>query len=174
MLRRVLLVVALALGVAGCAHRPRADRTWTPLPFDEAEYAALPKTGTGVVRGQVFAQTVGGTVKTGAGSDVLLIPATKFRDQWYRETFVYHHLATTNQDPRYAKFDRIKNADGDGRFAFDKVPPGRYYILSNVNWEAVSDNPYSRRLGLTDSQGGLVLRIVEVKDGETTDAILKR
>jgi hypothetical protein len=174
MLRKVLLVVALASVVAGCAHRLRADMIWTPLPFDEAEYAALPKAGTGVVKGQVFAKTIGGTVKTGAGSEVLLIPATKFNDQWYRETFVYQHAALTNPDARYATFNRVKTADGDGRFEYTKIPAGRYYVLSHVTWEAVSDNPYSRRLGVTDTQGGWVSRVVEVKDGETTEAILSR
>lgn len=171
-LKNNIAAILAGIVLVGCAA-PRPP-SFTPLPFDQAEYDALPKTGTGIVRGQVFAKTVGGDVKKGAGNDVLLIPVTAFRRQWYNEVLIRHRPATAQWDPRYMEYDRKKTTDGEGRFEFTAVPPGQYYVLSNISWETISENRYLRQAGITDTQGGLVVRTVDVTNDAITDAILSR
>lgn len=164
MLVKVAKLVAI-LTVAGCAT-PRP--TWTPMPFDEVEYAALAKEGTGTLRGQVFAKTRGGDVKKGAGNLVVLLPATKYGDQRYQEEFISNKLAAVGEDPRYVKYAKTKTTDGDGKFEFTNLPPGKYYLLSHITWESPSTS------GGTELQGGRVFGKFEVKNGAATDAILTR
>jgi hypothetical protein len=158
----LLLAAALA---SACGVQPREHApTWTPLPFDEAEYAALPKTGTDVVRGQVLASTGEGQVRKGAREEVLLIPATTYRDQWYIEKLMQGKAATAEQDARYSKYDRRSVTDADGRFEFIDVPPGPYYVLGRVVWSVAAPGGAM--------QGGLLIRKVQVENGRTTQVNL--
>lgn len=157
------LVISLA---SGCAMLQ--PPTFEPLPFDEAEYNALPKVGTGTVKGQVFAKTRGGDVKKGAGNNVILIPATVYGNLRYREQVIGGKLLAKAEDPRYARYVREQTTDGDGRFTFTNVPSGKYYAVSYITWEAPSSNPYLT----TETQGGKVHKEIEVQNDQTLEVIL--
>ncbi len=170
-MRKLQFIAALSIIglLVGCAA-PRV-KTFTPLPFDDAEYAALPKTGTGIVRGQVFAKTVGGDIKKGAGENVVMFPATKYGDQRYVEQVIGGKLLSEAEDSRYKNYVFIKTTDGDGKFEFLNVPPGSYYVLSNITWTVIEPNKFG---SINRLQGGKVSRKIEVKNDGATDAILNR
>lgn len=163
-------IASVLLGqLAGCSISPPVYPRFTPLPFDAVEYAALPTTGTGVVRGQVFATTVGGDVKKGAGESVVMFPATKYGDQRYYEQVIHGKYAAVPEDSRYQLYVLKKTTDGDGRFEFRDVPPGKWYIVSNVRWSIFEPGSYGP---VERKQGGSVSDTIYVRNGAVTDAIL--
>jgi ABC-type transport system substrate-binding protein len=158
-----VIVSGLMLAIAGCAAA-----TVQRMPFPEAEYAALAKTGTGRVTGQAFMRTIGGDVKVAAGSDVALNPVTSYSQQWYDVVYVQRKNITA-WDPRLDEYVMNTRADAEGRFEFVNVPPGDYFVRSLVLWAAPT-GPY----GSLQQQGGFVVERITVNDGEETKVIVTR
>lgn len=167
MFKKLGMLAAIVLILSGCATQP----TWTPLPYNEAEYAPYKKKGTGIVKGDVFAKTVGGDVKKGSGSNVYLMPATTFGDQRYKEAFVNGAVATVDADPRHGENVKKVQADIDGKFQFTEITTGKYYVFSSVFWEiqkwdSILGRYYSVRTG------GNVIKQIDVTNGKTTEVSL--
>lgn len=162
-MKNVWIPFILAAAISGCAvtqPQPLVPR----VPFPVAEYEALPKTGTGSVTGQAFLRTVGGDVKYGAGSDVYLQPVTAYTKQWY-EVNILGGRQLENPDPRATLGQLSTQADGNGNFTFNNVPPGNYFLSSAVRWSAPS------QYGLVP-QGGVIVKIITVSDGKQTSQLL--
>ncbi|WP_240043576.1 hypothetical protein [Pseudomonas rhizoryzae] len=156
-----LTVAALALAaLGGCvAVQPQARSL-----FPAAEYSYLPKTGTGSVRGQVFMRTVGGDVKYGAGSNVELTPVTSYTEEWYNASFV-RKVPIAAPDSRLLSYIRNKRADGTGSFKFTDLPPGEYFVVSEVRWQAPT------QFGLAP-QGGFIATRVTVENDKESEVIV--
>lgn len=158
----VLAIVCLT----GCARpvvhfEPR-------IPFPEAEYQALPRSGKAVVKGQAFLKTVGGDVKTAAGNKVWLNPITSYSRDWYARSYM-GGARLEDPDPRINSYVQTQTADGDGRFTFRNVPPGAYYVTTSVVWQVP--------MGYADwtkAQGGIVAAVVRVDGDETVEVIVTR
>lgn len=165
-MKRVLWGAAMAAVLAGCAV-PVQQKTYDPLPFNAAEYEALPTTGTGVVRGQVFLKTRGGDVKKGAGSPVVLTPATSISEQTYREGYLGGKRPSSKGGGETEKYWRRSTADAEGRFEFRDVPPGKFFVLSEVVWEAPT------QFGLA-KQGGLIVMPVQIENDKAVEVIVTK
>jgi hypothetical protein len=163
-MRRLTGILIVTLCACGCQETPPVAR----IPFPQAEYAALPKTGTGVVRGQAFLKTRGGDVKTAAGSLVWLNPATSYAEQWYEVGYL-KDSPLEPVDPRVRQYNLETVADAEGRFEFRNVPPGDYFLATQVVWEA----PTGYR-GSPVPQGGLVAKRITVRDGQEQQVVLTR
>lgn len=163
-LKKLGLIAFAISALNGCAIPQQ--QVIPRIPFPAAEYAALPTKGTGSVTGQVFMRTVGGDVKYGAGSDVYLLPATSYADQWY----VVNYLGgkpLAERDPRAEQGQFVTQADGTGYFTFSDVPPGKYYLSSKVTWQAPT------QYGLMP-QGGVVAKLVTISDGKQVREMLTK
>lgn len=150
---------AATLAVTGCAQQQLVHFP----PFPAAEYSKLERTGAGTVTGQAFLRTKGGDVKSGAGSEIQLIPATSYSAVYYNAYKA--RLPTDNPDPQAKQYTFRTQADATGGFEFKNVPKGRYYLAGEVTWMA--PGPY----GLS-KQGGLLLKEVNVSDGAQVKIML--
>ena len=164
---RLFTTLSLAALLVGCAvpfQNPQAPAR--RMPFPEAEYLALPKTGTATVRGQAFLTTKGGDVKVAAGKRVLLNPVTSYSLEWYERSYVPRRRIE-EADPKLEAYIRTQIADGNGRFVFKNVPTGEYFIITTITWEVPTGYQ-----GGVQVEGGMVAKRIKVNAGEEVEAIV--
>lgn len=155
---RLAFALLIAVLVAGCATTPQPRRaTYSP-----EEYQRFRSDGSGVIEGQAFLVTIGGDVKVGAGREVWLNPVTTYSTEWYERGVIAYE--TLEPAPAEVPPPRTTVADGEGRFRFERLPAGDYYLACRIDW-AVSQ--YSMA-------GGVAHAKVTVVDGQTTKAVVTR
>lgn len=152
-----------AVALASCAAlQPPVERIEFPIEI----YEALPTEGDAVVEGQAFMKTRGGDVKTAAGEQVLLNPVTPYSEQWFEVGYQGGRMLT-DPDPRQYQFIRRTVADADGRFRFEDVAPGDYFLTGLVRWEVFMGSYMS-------PQGGYICERITVNPGDELSLILTR
>ncbi len=161
---RHLVLLALMTFLAACATGGSSPET--RMPFPEKEYQALPKTGTGVVKGRAFVETEGGVIKTAAGNEVILNPVTSYSMEWYEKAYLPGRPMVP-ADPRLSKYIMTQIVDADGRFTFKNVPSGEYFVTTKIEWTAKTGGQ-----GSSQRRGGTISRRVIVKDGYETEVII--
>ena len=67
-------------------------------------------------------------------------------------------------DPAYWDDSRKTVCDIDGKFIFNNLPSGEYYVSTMIVWNV---NNY-------DYEGGVISKRIKVKDGETIPVSLSR
>lgn len=160
----ISVLSALVLGLAtGCAHGPR----YYPrdMPFVEEEYAPYARRGSATIQGVAYLETSSGRVILGAGSRVYLNPVTSYSREWF-DRYVREGLLLEDPDPRLDRYVRETRANRYGRFRFEGVPAGEYYLASPIIWR--------ERLGSREKleRGRIAYAQVRVREGRTLNAIL--
>jgi hypothetical protein len=124
------------------------------------------KAGTGKIIGQAFLKTIGGDVKYGAGNTVTIHPVTSLTTEWYDKVIV-KGIPLVAGDPHTDDYRRQTIADAEGRFEFDGLPTGDYYVTCGITWGVPSD------IGIQPTDG-IAYAKVTVRNGATTKAIVTR
>lgn len=163
---RPVLAAALAASVgAGCGAGQGGP---IEAAFDPkaAEFALKP--GTGTIDGQAFLRRDQGRLVTAAGERVFLIPATSYTMERFNRMFggeyrSYYGNEVAAPPDDYYRFRREAKVDMSGRFTFSNLSAGRYIVATRVFWT-------EPRSFLT--HGGAVYDVVEVKENESSQAIL--
>jgi hypothetical protein len=171
---RTPICAALAL-VTGCVFQaqPAQQPTRVALStsFDAAAVAWSEGEGPNRLEGAALLRTQGGDAKTCAALDVALIPVSLHSRE--RMTHLYGntrsgfnpagtgHPVFTNDSPAFYESIRWSKCDSTGRFEFEGVPDGEWFVESVVSWNA------GRWL-----QGGALMQRVQLAGGQTKKIVL--
>jgi hypothetical protein len=172
-----LAVSMVALSSCTLATAPGVYTTpkepFTPKQTFSAEEVAWAKQpGTNTIEGSALLRQQGGGVVTCGGSEVDLIPASKYASE--RLTYLYggpdggytsalsmmYYKEPPPPNPEYQRTWRKTICDAQGKFKFTNLPDGGWYVLSEVRWT------------VNTPQGGYIAKFVQVKDGETKEVVL--
>lgn len=159
---RILALSLLSLSLAACNSAPPPPQA----RFDPAEAAFLNRPGKTAITGQAFLPDKTGRagVRYAAGEVVRLIPATSYAQA---RLDAYFHgakfapaasIQKNDPDPQYLAHMRVTKAGPTGRFDFENVPPGRYFVSTQVIWKP--EEKFS-------TEGGLIYEEVTVTGAET-------
>jgi hypothetical protein len=169
-LRRVWAAVAVVL-TAGCATpAPPAQVT---SPFNASDVAWSRAAGTATVEGRAAIPVAGDVSRTCAGGEAQLLPAGTYAAEMMRIVFGsdvrgFAPLASsrypTNIAADFKSTVRRIGCDAEGRFRFDGVPAGRWYVFSNVVFRSAG--------GEAAPQGGALMQRIDVAEGARANVLL--
>ncbi len=133
-----MLAALAALSLFACNSAAPPD-----LRFDAAEASYIRTPGKGTIEGQAFLRDEHGqvNVRYASGEVVRLIPATSYArarmTHYYGDKKFVPAIAIpkVEPDPEYAAYTRTTKAGSTGRFSFDHVAPGRYFVTTQLTWK---------------------------------------
>ena len=174
---KISFIAVSALAAAGCAS---PSKVFINSKFDTGEANNLLAAGKNTVKGSALIRQMAGGVVTCAGLPVTLIPATAYADERLPKTFVPRTFMVNDSgfmsfriadsypapifipdEPQYPQLTRNSICDAQGFFKFDQLADGSFYIWTTVQWYVDKDK-----------QGGVLLKRVSVKNGETKEIVL--
>jgi hypothetical protein len=141
-MRRALLPVlpfAVAMLLLSACNRNPPDGG---VGLDAGEAAYIKTQGKATIEGQAFLRDKHGQVNAryASGEVVRLVPATRYAQARFshfygQSKFVpAHSIPKTEPDPQYSEYTRTTKANSTGRFTFDNVAPGRYFVTTQLTW----------------------------------------
>lgn len=113
--------------VLGCTHRHRKQEE-----INQREYASYRTRGTAVVSGQVTMTLPSGTELVGSACQVRLTPVTTDSTRYIQDVVLQGGTKQWKEDADAVWW--VTTADEAGRFKFEEVPSGSYYLTCPVAW----------------------------------------
>ncbi|WP_054142276.1 hypothetical protein [Bosea sp. AAP35] len=157
---KVRVIICVALALSACVERKPAT-----VAFSVEEAAFIKKPGTTTITGHAFRTKPNGAVVNAAGEVVRLVPATayareRFANLYGKRRYVPHrdYPRDNTPDPAYGEYTRTTKAESNGRFIFQNVAAGAYFVTTQVIWG--DEDAFSR-------EGGSVYDSVTVTGRET-------
>jgi hypothetical protein len=167
------IISALALTLVGCATT-RPEVVKISAPFNEVAAAEAMKPGNNIITGSAFMRQRGGGVVTCAGASVELLPATPYAIERIGHLYgnkseglrtVAQHQKPFQFDPDaegYIRIARKTKCDAQGKFTFEKVADGEFFLVTTVVWS----------LSTYTTDGGTIMQRLSVSGGEAKSVVL--
>ncbi len=138
MSRRIAVLLAAAALIAACQQTRVIAVGET---FDPKAAAAALAPGDNTIRGSAFSRKLSSTIVPAAGEVVRLVPANAYSDARIKAFYGDSKMADgtkrvdfADTHPEYVALTRTTKADKKGDFEFERVRPGRYYLITRVFW----------------------------------------
>jgi hypothetical protein len=131
----LLRTCTIATALAGCQTTAEA-----PVRFDATAAAFIHQQGNARIDGHAFYRAETGRVIFAAGEHVWLVPVTAYSQARFAQLYGNSKYAraqffpAASNDPDYAKYTRSTKAESNGRFSFERVAPGEYFVSTSVTW----------------------------------------
>ena len=132
------LCIALAV-VLGCTHHHTKKEE-----INEREYAPYRERGSARITGQVTMTTSAGTTLVGSACQVRLTPVTDDSTRYIQDVVLKGGTTPWKEDADAVWW--VTAADEEGRFAFEEVPTGSYYLTCPVAWRDSVDGSAQQRI----------------------------
>ena len=175
---RVPALLLTALLLTGCSARSvaerraakeRVDTVYAQVPFDAAEAEAALEPGPAAIDGVASYRWKKNPIHVffrplafAEHEDVVLLPVTDHLLAWER-------LRDREEDDNTRVFltdeawthKRVTQTDGYGRFRFEGLKPGRYFLQTHVNW--TQSGSYSAPVGSVRGAYGTQATVYETR-----------
>ena len=140
-LRSFSFVAACALSVSLSACQSSGETTPGAVRFDPALAAFINQKGKATIEGHAFLRKKNGVVVNAAGEVVRLVPVTPYAQERFRKIYGSRKFALALSatrpepaDPAYETYTRQTKAGANGKFTFENVGPGRYYVATQLTY----------------------------------------
>jgi hypothetical protein len=164
-----LSIFGFILILASCATSPVIE---TFSSYDRNQIAWSLVDGTGKLEGDGFLSRRDGILVKCSGQEVGLVPVSDYAIERFTNiygnpnggynTAGFGSRNVDTADPDYVNDRRTTICDVDGKFSFENLPSGEYYVFTTVIWR-ISDYV---------NEGGVMSRRVNIEEGKTSKVSL--
>lgn len=162
---KIILITALLISYSSCVQTYKLDKD-----FDAKQAKKLIQKGPNTIQGSALMRQKQGSVVHCGGNEIELVPVTE-----YASERIKHIYGSTEEgvksispqatefkpdNPAYHELVRTTTCDSQGKFKFENVANGEFFVTTRIIW------------GVYASQGGYLMKRVEVSGGETKDVVL--